>query len=110
MAEVDRATLGRAGGAKAVRQSHIEGSIQTRAEPHSASVVQIETGRLVPWLMFCSVLAGLAVGIGVLALSLGQKSEREARMLQYYVLEMDAKLIAAGVKKPDEAVSKQLEN
>jgi len=29
-------------------------------------------------------------------------------MLQYYVLEMDAKLIAAGVKKPEDAVANQL--
>jgi hypothetical protein len=30
-------------------------------------------------------------------------------MLQYYVLEMDAKLIAAGVKKPEESVASQQE-
>jgi hypothetical protein len=30
-------------------------------------------------------------------------------MLEYYVLEMDAKLIAAGVKKPEESVAKQQE-
>lgn len=36
-------------------------------------------------------------------------SEREARMYEYYTLEMDAKLIAAGVKKPDEAIAKRKE-
>jgi predicted kinase len=35
-------------------------------------------------------------------------AEREARMLEYYTLEMDAKLISHGVKTPDEAVSRQL--
>lgn len=36
-------------------------------------------------------------------------AEREARMYEYYTLEMDAKLIAAGVKKPDEAIAKRKE-
>lgn len=35
-------------------------------------------------------------------------AERETRMLQYYLLELDAKFIAAGLKKPDEAISGQL--
>jgi len=35
-------------------------------------------------------------------------AEREARMLQYYTLEMDAKLITAGVKKPDDSVANKL--
>jgi hypothetical protein len=35
-------------------------------------------------------------------------SEREARMLQYYVLEMDAKLIKAGVKKPEDSIAEKL--
>ena len=35
-------------------------------------------------------------------------AEREARMLQYYTLEMDAKLIAAGIKKPEDSVANKL--
>lgn len=35
-------------------------------------------------------------------------AERESRMLEYYVLEMDAKLIKAGVEKPEDSVSKRL--
>lgn len=60
-------------------------------------------------------LAILALAFGCIAImgafwsiSEAQKSEREARMLQYYVLEMDAKLIAAGVKKPEDAVANKL--
>ncbi|HEU4600510.1 MAG TPA: hypothetical protein VFS24_01010 [Steroidobacteraceae bacterium] len=55
-----------------------------------------------------AVFAGFAVGCGIFALLAAQHAERETRMLEYYVLEMDAKLIAAGVKKPEEAVAKQL--
>lgn len=72
-------------------------------------VMLTETSKLIPWLMFCAVLSGLAIGLAILAVILSQQSEREARMLQYYVLEMDAKLIAAGVKKPEDAVANKLE-
>lgn len=61
------------------------------------------------------LLTVIAIVIGVVALVTAFWSthesalaERESRMLQYYVLEMDAKLIAAGVKKPEESVAKQL--
>lgn len=66
-------------------------------QPHSASVVQVETHRLVPHLLICSIICGLALGIAILALILGQISERESRMLQYYVLEVDGKLMKSGI-------------
>src|SRR3569833_633748 len=47
----------------AIMQGRLENSVLTRTAPGSASVVQVESGRLVPWLMFCSVLSGLAVGL-----------------------------------------------
>ena len=60
-------------------------------------------------------LSVVALGVGAAAIVIAcwaihdaGRAEREARMYEYYTLEMDAKLIAAGVKKPDEAVSKQL--
>jgi hypothetical protein len=51
----------------------------------------------------------IAIMGGFWSISEAQKAERESRMLQYYVLEMDAKLIAAGIKKPDESVAQQQE-
>jgi ABC-type taurine transport system ATPase subunit len=92
-----------------MNRGHIEHSIQTRTAPGSASVVQYEQSKLLPWVLVCSILSGLAIGLCLLTVLLSQQAERESRMLQYYVLEMDAKLIAAGVKKPDEAISKRLE-
>lgn len=55
-----------------------------------------------------AVLAGIALARSESAATRANDAEREARMLQYYVLEMDAKLIAAGVKRPDEAVANKL--
>lgn len=53
--------------------------------------------------------SGFALGAAVFSMYEANHAEREARMLQYYVLEMDAKLIAAGIKRPEEAVAKKLE-
>lgn len=55
-----------------------------------------------------AVLAGAAYVRSEAANTRANDAEREARMLQYYVLEMDAKLIAAGVKKPEESVANKL--
>jgi hypothetical protein len=35
-------------------------------------------------------------------------AERESRMLQYYLLELDAKFIASGLKKPEESIAGKL--
>lgn len=55
-----------------------------------------------------AVLAGIALARSDAAATRANDAERESRMLQYYVLEMDAKLIAAGVKKPEESVAHKL--
>lgn len=36
-------------------------------------------------------------------------AERESRMLQYYLLELDAKVIKAGIKPASEAISKRIQ-
>jgi hypothetical protein len=54
-------------------------------------------------------LAAAAIVIACWAIHDAGRAEREARMYEYYTLEMDAKLIAAGVKKSDEAIAKRKE-
>ena len=54
------------------------------------------------------ILSGLSLGASLFTMWELTKAERETRMLEYYVLEMDAKLIAAGVKKPEDAVANKL--
>ena len=88
---------------------HVEHSVQTRTAPGSASVVQYEQTKLLPWIMVCCLLAGFAAALATFSMVEAQRSEREARMLQYYLLELDAKAIAAGIKKPEDAISKRLE-
>jgi hypothetical protein len=63
--------------------------------------------------------AGLSFGLSAGAIVIASResanaeekamiAEREARMLQYYVLEMDAKLIAAGFKTDAESIARKL--
>lgn len=75
----------------------------------SASVVQIESSKVMPMLILMAMVTGISIGLAVYAINKANTSEREARMLQYYLLELDAKVIKAGIKGHDEAISKQLE-
>lgn len=54
-----------------------------------------------------SILVGASIVLAVWMIVSYQHAEREARMQQYYLLELDAKFIAAGLKKPEEAISKK---
>lgn len=81
----------------------------TYTKGQSASVVQIESSKLMPMIVLLAVLSGSAIGLTAFSFTEARNAEREARMLQYYLLELDAKIIAAGIKKPEEAISKQLE-
>lgn len=73
-------------------------------------VIVSERGAIILILALLAVICGIALVRSESAKDESSKAEREARMLQYYVLEMDAKLIAAGVKKPEEAIAKQQES
>lgn len=67
--------------------------------------------KVASWAIAVIVVNSILIGVGiVLAIWMTvsyRETEREVRMQQYYLLEMDAKLIAAGVKKPEEAVSRK---
>ena len=83
-----------------------DGPISSTAS--GASLIQVESSKLVPLLIVLTMISGIAVAFGVVAFYQSTIAERESRMLQYYVLEMDAKLIAAGVKKPEESTASKL--
>lgn len=37
-------------------------------------------------------------------------AERESRLLEYYLLELDAKVIAAGIKSPNDSIAGKLQH
>ena len=61
-----------------------------------------------PWLVLLALIAALALGLAISAFSEAVKAEREARMLEYYLLELDAKFINAGLKDPAESIANKL--
>lgn len=73
-----------------------------------ASVVQIESTKLLPIIVILALLCGLSAGLALLAYNASKNSEREARMLEYYLLELDAKFIHAGLKDPAESIANKL--
>lgn len=88
-------------------------STQTsRVEPRhyspSASVVNTDSRWIMPMIVVLALLAGLSISMSISLQRDVERKEREARMLEYYVLELDAKLIAAGIKTSDDAFSKKL--
>lgn len=68
-----------------------------------AAYINIDNGRLLP----VAILSGAAIGFAALAGFSAYQSERETRMLEYYVMEVDGKLIKAGTIKPEESWSAQ---
>jgi len=62
-----------------------------------------------PYVIGLALLAAVSLILALWARSDAARAERESRMLQYYLLELDARVIAAGIKKEDESISKKLE-
>ena len=80
-----------------------------QSQVNRQSVTTIEHSKLLPWLMLTCLLSGAAI-VGVVFDMMAQsKTEREARMLQYYVMELDGKLMAARVIEPQQSYSAQQE-
>lgn len=77
--------------------------------PQGASVIQVESNRLLPILVILSIICGLAVAVATFSYSASREAEREARMLEYYLLELDAKFVSMGFKKPEESIASKLD-
>lgn len=74
---------------------------QVNAE-RGAQVIQVETSR---GLLLHSILASIAI-IGCLMFGImAYNSTKETRMLEYYVMELDGKVMQAGIIKPEESWS-----
>lgn len=63
----------------------------------SASVIQIESNKLMPWLFLVCVLAGVSIGLSALAVSLANKAERESRLQRLETDEMKVALSIHGI-------------
>lgn len=62
---------------------------------------------MVPMFVVLALITGVAVALAVRANEAAEKAERETRMLEYYVMELDGKLMASGVIEPNRSWSAQ---
>lgn len=72
-----------------------------RIDNQSASVVQIESGRLVPLVIVLALMSGLGIGMSVYSLMAANKAEREARVLQERWNDLKVELVRRGIPLSD---------
>lgn len=71
----------------------------------SASVVQIDSGKLVPLIIVLAILCGMSMALSVFALQLAGIAEREGRLAQYRADGMQKQMIANGFPDPGDDYS-----
>ncbi len=85
-----------------MRDDYLPPDIEANNDNRSAQVIQIDSGKHLSVVAICSALCGLSAALSMWAANEARIAEREARMLQNYVVELDAKLIHAGFIEPKE--------
>lgn len=60
---------------------------------------------ILPLIVLLAILCGVSIGLTAFAFTSAENAEREARMLEYYIMELDGKLMAAGVIESKESYS-----
>jgi hypothetical protein len=79
-----------------------------QAEAHGGSSVnQIRIGD--KYAALCAVLIGASIVGNVVMYMKWRDSAMETRMQEYYLLELDAKFIGAGLKKPEDSIAHQMQ-
>lgn len=78
-------------------QIHSPHALHVAPAPHSASVVQVESSKLIPYLILTVLLAGAAIMCAFWAMHQSNLDEREVRLLQLKVDDMRVALIAKGI-------------
>lgn len=77
-------------------------SMQAGAGSHQWSQKLVISDRALAW------LSGVSIAVALFAVIYAVNAEREARMLEYYLLELDAKVIASGIKRPEDSIANKL--
>lgn len=77
-------------------------AVSQRNAERGAQVIQIESSRNISVVAICAALCGIASALSAWSAYTAIRAERETRMLQYYVNEVDGKLIHAGFIEPRE--------
>lgn len=65
----------------------------------------IDNGKYIATVAICAVLCGVSAVYAWSATRQAEAAEKRADLLQYYVMELDGKLMANGIIKPNESWS-----
>lgn len=72
-----------------------------RTDNQSATVVQIESNRLVPLVIVLALAAGVGIGMSVASMRESAKAEREARVMQERWNDLKVELVRRGIPVSD---------
>ena len=67
----------------------------------SGSVIQIDSGKLVPLVIVLAVISGFAIGLSILTMHEASKAEREARVMQERWNDLKVELVRRGIPVSD---------
>jgi len=70
--------------------------------------MDMSVNKPLPYLIGLAILATAGFAFGIMGWHASVKAERETRMLEYYLLELDAKFISSGLKKPEDSIAEKL--
>lgn len=76
--------------------------VEANNDNRSAQVIQVESNR---GLLLHSIISAVAVVGCVVFGIMAYNATRETRMLEYYLMELDGKVMQAGIIKPEESWS-----
>lgn len=79
-------------------------AVHVAPAPHSASVTQVESSKLLPWLMMCALFSGAGLTASVAAIIWASISARETKQLQIQVMDANALAIRNGWVHPGDEV------
>lgn len=79
--------------------------VRANNRDRGAQVIQIDSGKHVAAVVLCALIAGASAIYAWSASEKASRSEERADLLQYYVMELDGKLMSSGVIKPSESWS-----
>jgi hypothetical protein len=70
-----------------------------------ASVIYVESNK---WTVIMAAICGVSMGVSAYLFAEYRDAKMETRMLEYYLLELDAKFIGAGLKDPADSIAGKL--
>lgn len=75
------------------------------AGERAAQVIQIDSGKHVAVVAVCAIICGMSAVYAWSATRRAEAAEKRADLLQYYVMELDGKLMSSGIIRPNESWS-----